>query len=41
MAEGMSAAGRKSALWEKWVGLLVALGSLATIGLAVFETYWG
>lgn len=41
MAEGMSASGTKTAPWEKWVGLLVGLGSLATIALAVFETYWG
>jgi hypothetical protein len=27
--------------WEIWAGLLVALGSLATIGLAVVETFWG
>lgn len=29
------------ATWEIWVGLLVGLGIVATLGLAVFETYWG
>ena len=37
----MSKSDAKGAPWEIWVGLLVGLGSLATIGLAVFETYWG
>jgi len=27
--------------WEVRVGLFIALGIAATIGLAVFETYWG
>jgi hypothetical protein len=27
--------------WEVWIGLFIALGVAATIGLAVFETYWG
>jgi hypothetical protein len=27
--------------WEAWIGLFITLGIAATIGLAVFETYWG
>jgi hypothetical protein len=27
--------------WQLWVGLFVAVGSVATIGLAVVETFWG
>jgi hypothetical protein len=32
---------RNMAGWEVWVGVFIALGMAATIGLAVFETYWG
>jgi hypothetical protein len=31
----------KPARWPIRVGLFVALGMAATIGWAVFETYWG
>lgn len=32
---------KASASWEIWVGLLVAAGTVVTVGWAVFETYWG
>lgn len=35
-------ASRESAApWEPWVGLLVSVGSLATIAYAIVETFWG
>jgi hypothetical protein len=30
-----------TARWERWTVLFVAVGSIATIALAVIETYWG
>lgn len=27
--------------WEKWVGILVGIGMLATAGYAFVETFWG
>ena len=31
----------KAKTWEIVVGLIVGLGSIATAGLAIVETYWG
>lgn len=36
-----SGSGSGAATWEVWVGLLVGLGIVATLGLAIFETFWG
>jgi hypothetical protein len=32
---------QKGGRWQIWVGLFVAVGALATIALAVIETFWG
>jgi hypothetical protein len=29
------------AKWEIWVGILVAVGMIATAGYAFVETFWG
>ena len=28
-------------VWQIWAGIFVAIGAIATVGLAVFETFWG
>jgi hypothetical protein len=30
-----------SRAWQIWVGVFVSLGSLATAGYALIETFWG